>query len=169
MSRLAQDGNPDVTLRHATEADLPAIKQMIHEFADYLNAIDEPEDLDPALVSGIDKLAFGPERLCTIEIAEVAGAPVGYMVYFIAIDMDGFAPALYIADLFVREAWRERGVGRVLMERAASITRERGGKTLFWTVWNKKPKALAFYRHLGAQPWDEEILMRWELGGDGTP
>jgi GNAT superfamily N-acetyltransferase len=167
MSTLAHDRSPDTTLRRATEADLPAIKRMIHEFADYLNAIDEPEEFDPALVSGIEKLAFGPNPLCTIEIAEVAGAPVGYMVYFIAIEMDGFAPALYIADLFVRAAWRDRGVGRTLMEHAASITREHGGKTLFWTVWNKNPKALEFYRHLGAQPWDEEILMRWEIGGNG--
>jgi GNAT superfamily N-acetyltransferase len=153
-------------VRRATGADLPVIKQMIHEFADYLNAIDEPEALDPALVAQIETLAFGPSPLCTIEIAEVAGAPVGYMIYFIAIDMDGFAPALYIADLFVRAAWRDRGVGRILMERAAAITREHGGTTLFWTVWNKNPKALEFYRHLGAQRWDEEILMRWEIGGE---
>ncbi len=164
MSTAAQGGRTDVVLRPATEGDLPSIKTMIHEFADYLNAIDEPEEPDPALVAQIEKLAFGPDKLCMIEIAEVAGAPIGYMVYFIAIDMDGFAPALYIADLFVREGWRERGVGRILMEHAASITRERGGTTLFWTVWNKNPKALEFYRHLGAQPWDEEILMRWEIG-----
>ena len=159
----AKGPKAEVALRLATESDLPAIKRMIHEFADYLNAIDEPEELDPALVDRIQNLAFGSEPLCSIEVAEIDTAPVGYMVYFIAIDMDGFAPALYIADLFVREAWRDRGVGRLFMERAAAITRERGGSSLFWTVWNKNPKAMAFYRRIGARPWDEEILMRWDI------
>ncbi len=156
----------DVDLRRATEADLPAVKAMIHEFADYLNAIDEPEELDPALVARIRNLAFGPAPLCSIEIAEMPGGPVGYMVHFTAVNMDGYAPALYIADLFVRDGWRKRGVGRALMDRAASIAREHGGRSLFWTVWRKNPKALAFYRRLGAEPWDEAILMRWDIGGN---
>ncbi len=162
----AKGQNATVAVRPATEADLPAIKQMVHEFADYLNAIDEPDALDPALAGKIPELAFGPKPICSIEIAEIAGTQVGYMIYFIGIEMDGYAPALYIAELFVREAWRVRGVGRVLMERAASITRERGGGTLFWAVWNKNPKALAFYHRLGALTWDEAILMRWDIGDE---
>ena len=157
-----------VVVRPATESDLPAIEQMIHEFADYLNAIDEPDAIDPALAGKLPELAFGPNPVCSIEIAESAGTQVGYMIYFIGIEMDGYAPALYIAELFVREAWRVRGVGRVLMDRAASITRECGGSTLFWAVWNKNPKALAFYRQLGAHSWDEAILMRWDIGEE-TP
>ena len=163
---MAQDNDTGVALRRATEADLPAIKRMAREFVEYLNAIDEPEAIDPALFDRIEKLAFGREPLCTIELAENHGTPVGYMIYFIGVETNGFEPALHIADLFVRDAWRERGVGRVFMDRAASILRERGGRTLFWVVWNKNRTAIDFYRRLGAEIWDEAILMRWEPGSD---
>jgi GNAT superfamily N-acetyltransferase len=166
-SAKGQDAN--VAVRPATEADLPAIKQMVHEFVDYLNAIDDTDALNPALADKISELAFGSKPICSIEIAEIAGTQVGYMIYFFGMEMDGYAPALYIAELFVREAWRIRGAGRVLMERAASITRERGGSTLFWAVWNKNPKALSFYRQLGALSWDEAILMRWDVGEESPP
>jgi len=154
----------NAVLRRATQADVPAIKQMAREFVDYLNTIDEPEAVDPAIFDRIEKLAFGPEKLCTIELAEIDGTPVGYMIWFIGVETNGFQPALHIADLYVRDAWRERGVGRIFMERAASILRECGGSNLFWVVWNKNQTAIDFYRRLGAEIWDEAILMRWEPG-----
>lgn len=164
--RSGTESTFDVALRPATKADLPAIKTMAREFVEYLNTIDELEAIDPALFDKVEKLAFGPAPFCTIELAEIDGAPVGYMIYFFGIETNGFEPVLHIADLFVREAWREHGVGRVFMDRAAAITRECGGRTLFWVVWNKNAKALDFYRRLGAKAWDEAILMRWEPGGD---
>ncbi len=154
----------DVGLRRATAADLPAIKQMAREFIDYLNAIDGPEAIDAAIFDRIERLAFGSEPLCTIELAEIDGTPVGYMIWFIGVETNGFEPALHIADLYVRDAWRERGIGRVFMDRAAALLRERGGRTLFWVVWNKNQVAIEFYRRLGAEIWDEAILMRWEPG-----
>lgn len=166
MSAEAQDRNENVTLRRATEADLPAIKQMAQEFVDYLNTIDEPDSVDPAIFDRIGKLAFGPEKHCTIELAEIDGIPVGYLIFFIGVETNNFKPALHIADLFVRDAWRERGIGRIFMERAASILHERGGSTLFWVVWNRNATAIDFYRRLGAQAWDEAILMRWEPDSD---
>ena len=164
MSASSRGEKAGTSLRPATEADLPAIKTMAQEFVDYLNAIDGPEAVDPAIFDRIGKLAFGPEPLCAIELAEIDGTPVGYMIYFIGVETNGFEPALYIADLFVRDAWRDRGVGRVFMDRAASILRARGGSTLFWVVWNKNQVAIDFYRRLGAEIWDEAVLMRWEPG-----
>jgi GNAT superfamily N-acetyltransferase len=166
MPTVSTGKKADATLRRATEADLPAIKRMAHEFVEYLNAIDGPAAIDPAPFDRIEKLAFGREPLCTIELAEIDGTPVGYMIYFMGIETNGFEPALHIADLFVREGWRERGIGRVFMDRAVSILRKRGGSTLFWVVWNRNKTALDFYRRLGAQIWDEAILMRWEPGGE---
>lgn len=156
-----------VRVRPARPADVPAIKTMIREFADYLNAIDEPEEPDQAAIDRIGGAAFGKKPLCRILMAEAGGRPAGYLVYYVGLDMDLVLPAAYVVDLFVREAYRKRSAGRALMEAAAEIVERQGGRTLFWTVWRKNPKALAFYRHLGARPWDEEILMRWSLDGRG--
>lgn len=152
-----------VAVRPATRADVPTIKRMIREFADYLNAIDEPEEPDQAAIDRIEAAAFGPKPLCRILVAEAGGRLAGYVVYYEGLDMDVVLPAAYVIDLFVRAAYRDRGAGRALMEAVAAIVKRRGGSTLFWTVWRKNPKALAFYEHLGARPWDEEILMKWSL------
>ena len=166
MSTPAPDRDANVTLRRATETDLPAIKLMAQEFVDYLNTIDEPEAVDPAIFDRIGKLAFRAVPLCTIELAEIDGIPVGYLIYFVGVETNGFTPALHIADLFVRDAWRERGIGRIFMERAAAVLREHGGSNLFWVVWNRNKTAIDFYRRLGAEIWDEAILMRWEPDSD---
>jgi GNAT superfamily N-acetyltransferase len=166
-SRAAGAKAAGVRVRPAKPADVPVIKTMIREFVEYLNAIDEPEEPNQAAIDRIAGAVFGKEPLCRILIAEADGRTAGYLVYYIGLDMDLVLPAAYVVDLFIREAHRKRGGGRALMEAAGEIVKRRGGSTLFWTVWRKNPKALAFYRHLGARPWDEEILMRWSLDGRG--
>lgn len=155
-----------IATRTATSADLPAIEQMAGEFIDYLNAI-EPSGLDPAAIDRIRSLAFGPDPVCGIELAEADGVTVGYMIHFFGVDTETFTPALHIADLFVREDWRGTGAGRILMERAASILHARGGTVLCWTVWNLNQAALDFYRRIGADSWDDAIPMRWSPGQAG--
>jgi hypothetical protein len=34
---------------------------------------------------------------------------------------------------------------------------------VFWTVWRKNPAGQEFYRRLGAEPFEEEIFMRWKV------
>jgi hypothetical protein len=50
-----------------------------------------------------------------------------------------------------------------MMEHARDIARRRGARNLFWTVWSKNPVGQAFYRRLGAEPFEDEIMMRWKV------
>jgi hypothetical protein len=79
-------------VRPATRADVAQIKAMIREFADYLNAIDEPEEPEQATIDRIEGAAFGPKPLCRILVAEAGGRMAGYLVYFIGLDMDLVLP-----------------------------------------------------------------------------
>jgi len=45
------------------------------------------------------------------------------------------------------------------MAEAASIGAKRGTKVLDWMVWKKNPGGIAFYRSLGGEPFDEDIIM----------
>ena len=151
-----------ITIRALRPADLPVLKDMIRENIDYLNAIDEPEEVSQETIDRVAALALGPDALCSVLIAEMDEQVGGYLLYFVGVDMDVVAPAIHINDLFVREALHRRGIGCALMNAARAVAKQRGAARLFWTVWRKNPKAIAFYRELGAKPWDdEEILMQW--------
>lgn len=153
-----------VTVRPATRADLPAIKALMREFADYLNAIADWQDVDDSHFDRVEPHVFGPHGFCGLLVAEAAGDVAGYLMHHRGVDMDTLHEALHVTDLFVRAAQRKRGVGRALMDAAAAIVRSRGGSTLYWTVWDQNPQALAFYERLGARRFADEILMRWDRG-----
>ena len=148
-------------IRAATLADLPAIKAMMRAFIDELNAIDEPEDVPDEAIDRIEELAFGAVSPCTILLCEHHGRPAGYLTYFWGMSMEGVSLALFVGDLFVAKGHRQSGVGRALMQGARTIAADAGANQVNWTVWRKNAAALAFYRCLGARPYDEEILMTW--------
>jgi GNAT superfamily N-acetyltransferase len=158
-----------LVIRAATKADLPAVKAMMRAFVDDLNAIDEPEEVPDEAIGRIDRLAFGQGAPCKILLCEQHGQPAGYLTYFWGMSMEGVAPALFVADLFVTHTHRRAGVGRALMRMARTIAADAGANQVNWTVWRKNTAAQAFYRQLGARPFDEEILMTWPVDPAPAP
>ncbi len=51
--------------------------------------------------------------------------------------------------LYVARAWHGHGVAQALMDAALEAARARGALTLWLGVWERNPRALAFYRKLG--------------------
>ena len=154
-------------IRKATEADLPALTAMTHEFNDYLDTLggtgvaDDAAEVASAAMGRLRPLAFGPSPLCTILIAELDGETVGYLNYFVGVFMDDATPTLHVADFFVTQRYRRRGAGRALMLEVRRIGMDLGASRLFWTVWRKNEDAIRFYEKLGARPEDESVLMQW--------
>ena len=85
-------------IREATEADLPALTAMTREFNAYLDALGGSEvAADAAAVAAaamerLRSLAFGPNPLCTVLIAELDGQTVGYLNYYLGVYMDDATP-----------------------------------------------------------------------------
>jgi|SRR6185295_1556221 len=154
-------------IREATEADLPVLTAMTREFNAYLDALGGNEvAADAAAVAAaamerLRSLAFGPNPLCTVLIAEFDGQTIGYLNYYLGVFMDDATPAVHVADFFVTRKHRRRGAGTALMLEVRRIATEAGASRLFWTVWRKNEDAIRFYQKLGAAPEEESILMEW--------
>jgi len=156
-------------IRKATEADLSALTAMTREFNDYLDlvggaeAADDAAEVAAAAMGRLRSLAFGPNPLCKILIAELDGQTVGYLNYFVGVFMDDATPTLHVADFFVTERYRLRGAGKALMLEARRIAMDLGASRLLWTVWRKNVDAISFYEKLGAEqePADGSVLMQW--------
>lgn len=112
-----------LAIRRAHSGDLPAIEALWLSFNAYLDAIDDPEHIDPALFSRFADLCFGPDPACTTLLAEHDGSTVGYLVFHWGVRLDQVSRTLCIADLYVSEAARGLGAGRGLMEAARGLAR----------------------------------------------
>ena len=148
----------DVQLRPATVVDVPLILRFIRELAEY-------ERLAHAVVADEARLAaalFGHRHYAEVVLAEIAGDPVGFALFFHNFSTFVGRPGIYLEDLYVRPAVRGRGVGARLLGHLAALAVERGCGRLEWAVLDWNETAIGFYRRLGARPLDDWKVFRLE-------
>jgi GNAT superfamily N-acetyltransferase len=150
-----------LTVRQAEAEDMTAIAEMAGEFHAYLAALDGSDpSFDGARVdSTLRKCGFGGRPLFSALIAEKGGQPVGYAIYSIGFWADAWQGMVLVSDLYVRQAWRARGIGRELMRQLAAAGKREGCGMVMWTVWDKNEPAKRFYDRLGGVALDDEQLM----------
>jgi GNAT superfamily N-acetyltransferase len=149
-----------ITIRPATERDVPQILSFIRQLAEYERLLDAVKATEAALRSTL----FGPKPVGEVLIAEDAGTPVGFALFFQNYSTFLAQPGLYLEDLFVIPAARGRGVGRILLERLSQIAIDRGYGRVEWAVLDWNAPAIGFYRRIGAVPMSDWTIMR--LSGD---
>lgn len=67
-------------------------------------------------------------------------------------------PGIYIEDIFVREPWRRRGVGRMMLAAVAGEAARMGYGRVEWCVLDWNENAIRFYKEMGA-----EVLPMWRI------
>jgi len=143
-------------IRAAAPADVGLLVELIAELADYEKAPDEAV-ATPAL---IDTALFGQSPTAEAVIAEFDGQAAGFALFFHNFSTWLGRPGLYLEDLFVREAWRGRGIGKALLLHLAGIARARGCGRMEWSVLDWNTPAIEFYESLGATPMDGWTVYR---------
>ena len=150
--------HPVLTIRPATIDDVPLIRALIAELAEY-------EKLADAAVATDDDLRaqlFGAQPAAEVLIGEVDGVPAGFALFFHNFSTFLGKRGLYLEDLFVRPAARGAGLGRHLMAALARIAVQRNCGRFEWSVLDWNAPAIAFYRKLGAAGMDEWTVQRLE-------
>jgi GNAT superfamily N-acetyltransferase len=146
----------DLRIQPATVRDVPLLLQFIKHLAEY-------EQLADACVATEDDLRthlFGPNAVAHAILAFVGDEPAGFALYFFNFSTFLARPGLYLEDLFVKPAWRNRGIGRALLAELARIARDRGCGRMEWSVLNWNELALRVYRGIGAQPLSDWTVYR---------
>jgi GNAT superfamily N-acetyltransferase len=145
-----------LTLRAATVDDVPLIRQLVRELAEYER---EPESA-MATEEDLRRDGFGPQPCFHAVIAEWSGAPVGFALYFFNYSTWQGRPGMYLEDLFVRPAHRGKGVGKELLRHVARVAHEKNCGRLVWTVLDWNEPAIRFYESLGGQIKREWLTVR---------
>jgi GNAT superfamily N-acetyltransferase len=145
-----------LTIRFATEADVPLITRFIRELSEY-------ERLGHEVVATDEKVretVFGPRAYAEVLIAEADGDPVGFALFFHNYSTFLARPGIYLEDLYVRPELRGKGYGKALLAKLAAIARERNCGRFEWAVLNWNEPAIQFYRSLGALPMNHWTVYR---------
>jgi GNAT superfamily N-acetyltransferase len=150
----------DIRIRSATEQDVPLILNLIKELAEYERLSSEVV----ATEAGLTAALFGSSSRAHALIACSGADPVGFAVYFYNFSTFLGRAGLYLEDLFVRPAWRRRGVGRQLLRELAERAVAEGCGRLEWSVLDWNEPAIRFYESIGARPMNEWTVYR--LTGD---
>ncbi len=146
-------------LRAAEEADVPAIFELIGELADY-------ERLRDQMVGRVEDLRrhlFSEPRFAQATMAEWDGQLAGFALYFFNYSTFLCQPGLYLEDLFVRPAYRGRGIGLALLNSLERRAIETGCGRFEWSVLDWNQPAIDFYLEFGARPRPGWTLYRKPL------
>ena len=140
-----------VKLRFARHGDAALVLAFIRELAEYEQLPHEVQADAGALAESL----FGETPGAEVVIAEVEGMPAGFALFFHNYSTFLGRRGLYLEDLFVRPAYRGKGIGRVLMAFLAKLAVERDCGRFEWSVLDWNTPAIDFYRSLGARGMDE--------------
>ncbi|MFI5112713.1 MAG: GNAT family N-acetyltransferase [Terriglobales bacterium] len=145
-----------LSIRPATPEDIPLILEFIRELAEYERAPEQavarPEDL---LRDG-----WGEAPKFRVIIAEWERQPAGFALFFYNYSTWQGRPGLYLEDLFVRPAFRGRGIGKALLVHLAKIAVNENCGRFQWAVLDWNQPSIDFYEALGAKKLSEWLMMR---------
>lgn len=137
------------TVRVAGLADAPAVSELLVEF--------NGEGLSPqALARRMEEV----QGLETAFLGEWDGEAAGLLVLRITPTLSGADAWAEITEMYVRPAFRRRGIGRALMEAALDCGRKSGCREFHLLVDSSNEAGRAFYAALGFE------VDSWEMRRD---
>lgn len=157
-----------VEVRPAATADAPWLAALAERtFRDTYAAFNTPEDMERYIAGHFGAARQEQElragRMLTL-VAEVDGRPAGYAQLTHGDAPDGVAGAapMEIVRFYVERSWHGHGVAQRLMAAADEAARARGARTLWLGVWERNPRAIAFYRKCGFRDVGTQIFVLGE-------
>ena len=136
---------PQVTIRDATAEDCPAMLALICELA----AFEREPDAVTVDLRHFTESGFGASPVWWAYVAEAQGTDgktiVGMALWYIRYST-WKGQRMYLEDLIVTREWRNRGIGKQLMEALIEDARTRRFSGIAWQVLSWNAPAIDFYR-----------------------
>jgi len=144
------------TVRRGTVADAPLLAEFAARlFEDTFGPDNDPADMRAYLVRAFSVARQAAELADETRVAffaeNDAGEPIGYALVRRGSRGDGVGgdrPA-EIERIYAARDWQGRGVGRMLMAACVEEARSWGCDVLWLAVWERNPRAIAFYEKNG--------------------
>lgn len=139
-----------LSIRPATIHDVALLRTMVRELAEFEHEL----DLVTIREEDLARDGFGENPRFRALIADWDSHPAGYALFF-GYYSTWSGRGLFLEDLFVRESFRGRGIGKSLLASVACIAVEENCYGIHWEVLDWNEKAIALYRALGGEFRDQ--------------
>ena len=149
LSRLAAETFSETFERDNAPADMQ--RYVAEAFTPERQAA---EIIDPASVVLVAELRHDSGDVQMVGYAHLVSSPVPSAV-------EGPAP-LELKRLYVARPWHGKRVAQALMDAALEAARARKARTLWLGVWERNPRAVAFYAKYGFAHVGEHVFMLGE-------
>jgi diamine N-acetyltransferase len=146
----------NASIRAARPDDSALIFALVRELADYEKLTSEVDASPEAIAAAL--FAREPRLFC--DIAEWNGEAAGFTIWFLNFSTFRGRHGIYLEDIFVRPAFRKKGIGKALLARLAQRCVEQGYARFEWAVLDWNRPSIDFYKSIGAQVMDEWKICR---------
>jgi GNAT superfamily N-acetyltransferase len=143
-------------IRRALAGEAGLVLALLRELAEYEKLLHEVV----ASEAMIEAALFDPNPRLFCDIAEWDGEPVGFALWFVNFPSFSGRHGIYLEDLFVRPAYRGKGIGKALLVHLARECVANGWSRLQWSVLDWNTPSIEFYKSLGAVLMDEWTICR---------
>ena len=130
-----------IDIRMGKKEDLVDVLSMIRELAEYENSLEHVE----ITLEQLEKDGFGHTSYFNFLIAESSGKIAGFSFYFIRYST-WKGKFLFLEDFFVKEEYRNKGVGSLLFQRTVNLCNELELNGMMWQVLDWNTRAITFYK-----------------------
>ena len=139
-----------VLIRPATVDDVTLLRTLIRELAEF------EHELKLCVIEEANLLqdGFGTNPCFRALIADWDGQPAGYALFF-GCYSTWAGRRLFLEDLFVREPFRGRGIGKALLASVARLAVQENCYGVQWEVLDWNERAIELYKSLGAEFLDQ--------------
>jgi diamine N-acetyltransferase len=161
--------HPDLVIRQGRPSDAPALAAFAaRTFADAFASGNRPEDLEAHLASAYgvpqqeQELADSECITILMHAGETLAAYAQVRRQEPPPCVAGEAP-LELRRFYVDRPWQGQGVAQRLMDAVHEAAGRLGGRTLWLGVWERNPRAIAFYAKTG---WRDTGATKFCVGPD---
>jgi diamine N-acetyltransferase len=142
-------------IRVAVESDAPALAALAaRTFEETFGPHNRPEDLRAHLSKAFG-IAQQTRELLNPDMVTLLGFHDATLIAFAQVKRQDPPPGIYIEApvelhrFYVDRTAHGKGIAQQLMRAVQTVAREFGGQTLWLGVWERNPRAIAFYQKVG--------------------
>ena len=138
--------NDKITIREAQQTEIALIQELVKEMATYER---RPEDMTGTQ----EQLHYWlfERKIATILLMECDDQVIGYAIYYPIFGSFAAHANVHLEDLYIREEYRKRGLGRVFFEAIAGRAKEEGYAKMEWSCLDWNTPSIGFYEKIGAE------------------
>lgn len=131
----------EIKIRKAVKEDCNRILELVRELAAYERA---PNEVTASL-EHFEQSGFGYKPVWWAFVAEVNGTVEGFALYYIRFST-WKGQRMYLEDLYVTDAMRGKGLGKLLFDKLITETKRRKLNGMMWQVLEWNTPAINFYK-----------------------